>query len=143
MGQQLVERSTRSFALTPAGEEVAARAPALLTGAEDLVRSASGRRPLEGPITLGVVPTIAPGIRRLLTLAMMIALNRPEEFKLHVRAGIDGGITAADMREVILQAAVYCGVPAANSAIKWAEEVFAAQGVDVESPAQQKLSFAP
>lgn len=60
MDQQLVDRSTRAFALTPAGEEVAARAPALLAGAEDLVRSASGRRPLEGPFTLGVIPTIAP-----------------------------------------------------------------------------------
>lgn len=60
MDQQLVDRSTRSFALTPAGAEVAARAPALLAGAEDLVRAASGRRPLEGPFTLGVIPTIAP-----------------------------------------------------------------------------------
>ncbi len=60
MGQQLVDRSTRSFALTPAGEEVARRAPALLAGVEDLVRAASGRRPLEGPFTLGVIPTIAP-----------------------------------------------------------------------------------
>ncbi len=58
--QQLVDRSTRSFALTPAGEEVAARAPPLLAGAEDLVRAASGRRPLEGPFTLGIIPTIAP-----------------------------------------------------------------------------------
>lgn len=60
MDQQLVDRSTRAFALTPAGEEVAARAPALLAGAEDLVRAASGRNPLEGPFTLGVIPTIAP-----------------------------------------------------------------------------------
>ncbi len=62
MDQQLVDRSTRVFALTPAGEEVAARAPALLAGAEDLVRAASGRRPLEGPFTLGIIPTIAPFI---------------------------------------------------------------------------------
>ena len=74
---------------------------------------------------------------------MMIALNRPEEFKLYVRAAIHGGLTAADIREVILQAAAYCGVPAANSAIKWAEEVFAALGLDVDSAAQQELSFAP
>lgn len=62
VGRQLVDRSTRSFALTPAGEEVAARAPALLAGAEDLVDAASGRRPLEGAFTLGVIPTIAPFI---------------------------------------------------------------------------------
>jgi len=62
MDQQLVDRSTRAFALTPAGDEVASRAPALLAGAEDLVRAASGRRPLEGAFTLGVIPTIAPFI---------------------------------------------------------------------------------
>ncbi len=60
MDQQLVDRSTRAFALTPAGEEVAARAPSLLAGAEDLVCAASGRNPLEGSFTLGVIPTIAP-----------------------------------------------------------------------------------
>lgn len=59
---QLVDRSTRSFALTPAGEEVAPRASAILASAEDLVRAASGRRPLEGPFHLGVIPTIAPFI---------------------------------------------------------------------------------
>ncbi|MEZ5893222.1 MAG: hydrogen peroxide-inducible genes activator [Parvularculaceae bacterium] len=58
--QQLVDRTTRAFALTPAGEEIAARAPALLAGAEDMVRAARGRRPLEGPFTLGIIPTIAP-----------------------------------------------------------------------------------
>jgi len=57
---QLVDRSTRAFALTPAGEEVAARAPAILASAEDLARAACGRRPLEGEFHLGVIPTIAP-----------------------------------------------------------------------------------
>ena len=60
IGRQLVDRSTRSFALTPAGDEVAARAPALLAGAEDLIDAASDRQPLEGAFTLGVIPTIAP-----------------------------------------------------------------------------------
>ena len=57
---RLVDRSTRSFSLTPAGEDVAARAGHLLALAEDLALSASGRRPLEGPFNLGVIPTIAP-----------------------------------------------------------------------------------
>lgn len=57
---QLVDRSTRAFALTPAGEEVAARAAPLLAMAEDLARMASARRPLEGEFRLGVIPTIAP-----------------------------------------------------------------------------------
>lgn len=60
LDQQLVDRSTRSFALTPAGEEVAARASAILASAEDLARAANGRKPLEGAFTLGVIPTIAP-----------------------------------------------------------------------------------
>ncbi len=60
LGRQLVDRSTRSFALTPAGEEVAARASEILAATEDLVRAASGRRPLEGAFHLGVIPTVAP-----------------------------------------------------------------------------------
>ena len=72
---------------------------------------------------------IRPGLprhtRSLLTLAMMVALNRPEEFKLHVRAAFANGVTRDDIKEVLLQAAIYCGVPAANSSFHMAEEVFA------------------
>jgi 4-carboxymuconolactone decarboxylase len=64
--------------------------------------------------------------RSCMTLAMMIALNRAEEFKLHVRAAFNNGLTEADIKEVLLQAAIYCGVPAANSAFLMAEEMFAA-----------------
>lgn len=60
LGRQLVDRSTRAFALTPAGEEVAARAAPLLAAAEDLARAATDRRPLEGEFRLGVIPTIGP-----------------------------------------------------------------------------------
>ncbi|MEX0645166.1 MAG: hydrogen peroxide-inducible genes activator [Parvularculaceae bacterium] len=60
LGAQLVDRTTRSFALTPAGEETATRAATLLAAAEDLTRQAAARRPLEGPFALGVIPTIAP-----------------------------------------------------------------------------------
>ena len=61
--------------------------------------------------------------RSLLTLAFMIALNRPDEFKLHVRATRRTGVGPDELKELILQAAIYCGVPAANSAFHWAEEV--------------------
>src|SRR5437667_7570430 len=54
--------------------------------------------------------------RSCMTLAMMIALNRSDEFKLHVRAAFNNGLSEADIKEVLLQAAIYCGVPAANSA---------------------------
>ena len=70
-------------------------------------------------------PGLPRHTRSLLTLAMMIALNRPEEFKLHVRAAFANGVTRDDIKEVLLQAAIYCGVPAANSSFHMAEEVFA------------------
>jgi 4-carboxymuconolactone decarboxylase len=70
-------------------------------------------------------PGLPRHTRSLLTLAMMVALNRPEEFKLHVRAAFSNGVTRDDIREVLLQAAIYCGVPAANSSFHMAEEVFA------------------
>jgi LysR family hydrogen peroxide-inducible transcriptional activator len=56
----LVDRSTRRFALTPAGQDVSRRAAAILADAEDLARSAAARKPLEGSFHLGVIPTIAP-----------------------------------------------------------------------------------
>jgi 4-carboxymuconolactone decarboxylase len=70
-----------------------------------------------------------PGLERktrsLLNLAMLTALNREEEFKLHVRAAFRNGVSKEEIREVLLQAMIYCGVPAANSAFKQAREVFA------------------
>lgn len=70
-------------------------------------------------------PGLPRHTRSLLTLAMMVALNRDEEFRMHVRAALNNGVTRAEIEEVLLQAAVYCGLPAANSAFRWAEEVFA------------------
>jgi 4-carboxymuconolactone decarboxylase len=70
-------------------------------------------------------PGLPRHTRSLLTIAMMVALNRPEEFKLHVRAAFNNGVTRDDIKEVLLQAAIYCGVPAANSSFHMAEEVFA------------------
>lgn len=61
--------------------------------------------------------------RRLLVMAMMIALNREAEFKLHLKAALDAGIGADVIKEVLLQSAAYCGVPAANTAFHWAREV--------------------
>ena len=64
--------------------------------------------------------------RSLIVLALMVALNRGDEFKMHVRAAFNNGLTRDDIKEVILQCAIYAGVPAANSAFHQAEEVFAA-----------------
>jgi len=73
-------------------------------------------------------PGLPRHTRSLLTVAMMVALNRSEEFKLHVRAAFNNGVTREQIKEVLLQCAIYCGVPAANSAFHMAEEVFAQMG---------------
>jgi len=70
-------------------------------------------------------PGLSRHTRSLLTVAMMVALNRPDEFRLHVRAAFNNDVTRDELKEVLLQAAIYCGVPAANSAFHMAEEVFA------------------
>lgn len=62
-------------------------------------------------------PELDHRTRRILVIGTMIALGRWEEFRLHARAAmVEGGFTADDVGEVILQQAVYCGVPAANTA---------------------------
>ena len=73
-------------------------------------------------------PGLPRHTRSLLTVAMMVALNRADEFRLHVRAAFNNGVTRDEIREVLLQAAIYCGVPAANTAFHLAEEVFAQMG---------------
>ena len=67
-------------------------------------------------------PGLPRHTRSLLTLVMMIALNREQEFKLHVRAAVNNGVSRDEMQEAILQSAIYCGLPAANNAFHWAEE---------------------
>ena len=61
--------------------------------------------------------------RSCITLGMMVALHRQEEFKLHFRAALNNGLTNDEIKEVILQSAIYAGVPAANSAFHWARDI--------------------
>ena len=68
-------------------------------------------------------PGLPRETRSMLTLAMMVALNRPDELKMHLRAALRIGLTRDQIKEVLLQTAIYCGVPAANSAFHLAEEV--------------------
>jgi 4-carboxymuconolactone decarboxylase len=70
-------------------------------------------------------PGLTRHTRSLLTVALMVALNRPDEFKLHLRAAFNNGVTRDELKEVLLHCAIYAGVPAANSAFHMAEEVFA------------------
>jgi 4-carboxymuconolactone decarboxylase len=72
-------------------------------------------------------PGLPKQTRSMLTLAMMVALNRADEFRMHVRAALNNGVTREEIQEVLLQTAIYCGVPAANSAFHIAEEVFSQQ----------------
>ncbi|KMZ13801.1 4-carboxymuconolactone decarboxylase [Candidatus Burkholderia humilis] len=62
--------------------------------------------------------------RSLLTIAMMVALNRSEELALHLRAAKNNGVTQDEIKEVLMQTAIYCGVPAANSAFHLAQKIF-------------------
>ena len=69
-------------------------------------------------------PDLDRKTRSLITIAMMVALNRSEELQLHLKAALKNGVTRAEIKEVLLQAAIYCGVPAANHAFHMAEQVF-------------------
>jgi 4-carboxymuconolactone decarboxylase len=70
-------------------------------------------------------PELSRHTRSLLTVAMMVALNRGDELRLHLRGAFNNGVTQDEIKEVFLHCAIYAGVPAANSAYHVAEEVFA------------------
>jgi 4-carboxymuconolactone decarboxylase len=63
--------------------------------------------------------------RSMLNLAMLTALNRPHELKMHVKGALRNGVSREEIREVLLQTAVYCGVPAAVDAFRTAKEAIA------------------
>jgi 4-carboxymuconolactone decarboxylase len=73
-------------------------------------------------------PGLPRATRSLVTLAALVALDRPEELRLHLRAALRNGVTPGEIAEVFLQMAVYCGVPAAHSAFSAASEVLGAAG---------------
>lgn len=70
-----------------------------------------------------------PGLNRktrsLINLAMLTALNRPHEVKLHLKGALNNGCSKEEIMEVLLQTAIYCGVPAAVDSFRLAREVFA------------------
>jgi 4-carboxymuconolactone decarboxylase len=69
-------------------------------------------------------PGISPKMRSLINLAMLTALNRPHELKLHLKGAFNNGCTKEEIMEVLLQTAIYCGVPAAVSSFRLAREAF-------------------
>jgi 4-carboxymuconolactone decarboxylase len=104
-------------------------------GDEHVDRSLAGRNPFNAEFQdlltryawgeIWTRPGLDERTRRLIVLATMIALGRDDEFKMHLRAALEHGVSKDDVKEVLLQSAIYCGLPAANGAFHLAEEVFA------------------
>lgn len=69
-----------------------------------------------------------PGLERhtrsMITIAMLIALNREAELKMHLRAAFNNGVTRGELKELIMHSALYCGLPAANATMHLAQQVF-------------------
>ncbi len=75
--------------------------------------------------TIWTRPGLSLRDRSILNLGMISALNRPHELKLHIRGALRNGLSREEIREVLLQVAVYCGVPAGMASFQLAKEVFA------------------
>ena len=74
-------------------------------------------------------PGLEKKTRSMLNLAMLTALNRGHELKIHIRGALNNGVTKDEMREIFLHAAVYCGAPAAMESFRLAKEVFKEAGI--------------
>ena len=74
-------------------------------------------------------PGLSRKSRSIANLAMLTALNRPHELKLHIKGAINNGLTQEEIGEVLLQTAVYCGVAAAEDSFRIAREVFTEMGL--------------
>ncbi len=68
--------------------------------------------------------TLPRKTRSMLNLAMLSALNRPHELKMHIKGALRNGVTKEEIREVLLQVAVYCGIPAGVDSFRVAREAF-------------------
>ena len=75
-------------------------------------------------------PGLPRHTRSLITIAMLIGMNRNEELKLHLRAAANNGVSRSEIKEVIMQSAIYCGIPAANATFHLAESVWDELGVE-------------
>lgn len=80
-----------------------------------------------------------PGLERsersIINLAMISALNRPQELKLHIRGALRNGLTRDQIREIFLQVSIYCGIPAGLDSFRVAKEVFAEIDSQGDTPA--------
>ena len=81
-------------------------------------------------------PTLPWKTRSLVTLAMMVALHREEEFKLHIRPALKNGVTLQELQSLLLQTGIYAGVPAANAAFRWVRDVLGDEANAMMAPDQ-------
>jgi 3-oxoadipate enol-lactonase/4-carboxymuconolactone decarboxylase len=81
-------------------------------------------------------PTLPWKTRSLVTLAMMVAMHREEEFKLHLRPALKNGVTIDELRSLLLHTSIYGGVPAANAAFRWVKEVLGDEADQASPPAR-------
>ncbi|WP_336936616.1 4-carboxymuconolactone decarboxylase [Acinetobacter modestus] len=75
--------------------------------------------------------------RSLVTIAILLALGREDELRMHLRACFNNGVTKDELKELILHSSLYAGLPAANAAMHMAEEVFKELGIDVQPVSAQ------
>ena len=80
-------------------------------------------------------PTLDRRTRSMLNLAMLTALGKPAELRLHVRGALNNGVSADEIKEILLHATVYCGIPAGLEAFKAANEVLTSAGAISAAPA--------
>ena len=80
-------------------------------------------------------PGLEKKTRSMLNLAMLTALNRPAEIKLHVKGALNNGVTVEEIKEILLHATVYCGIPARLDAFKVANQVLEEEGAFKEKRA--------
>lgn len=78
-------------------------------------------------------PGLDRKLRSVLNIGMLVALGRPNQLKHHIEGALNNGCSPEEIREILLQTAVYCGLPAAGDAFKVAEQVFTAAGVELAS----------
>lgn len=119
------------FSTEQFGKGLAVRRAVL--GSEYVDKSIAGVHPFMKPLQKMVTewcwgevwtrPGIDRKMRSAINLAMLTALNRPAELKLHVRGALNNGLTQEEIQEILLQACIYCGVPAALEAFKSALEI--------------------
>jgi alkylhydroperoxidase/carboxymuconolactone decarboxylase family protein YurZ len=100
-------------------DQAAARSTELTTEFQDLLTRYSWGE-------IWTRPGLDERSRRILVIGTLVALGRWDEFRVHARAALsEGGFSAADLKEIVLQQAVYCGIPAANTAFEALRDVIA------------------